>query len=635
MTSYENFQQAAKRNPDRPYLGRRPVKNGIVQDFEWLTYSQCAARSNDIGSGMRKLQLAPPKQDEMLNDRGCFGLFSKNLVEWVLVEQACYAHTIIPVPMYDTLDVDTFAYVVNQVELTSVLTTQDLIHTVISAKEKTPTLKYIVQIEDSVDPQQNEKASQAGLKIITISQLEKLGKENPAPHNPPAPLDVATFCYTSGTTGDPKGAVITHRNMISDVSAIIPVLGYFFPEDVHLSYLPLPHMFERMVQMAVTNAGGCIGFYQGDTLKLVEDLQCLRPTVFPSVPRLLNRIHDKLVAGAKEAGGLKAKLFEKALAAKLEGLKNGKLTHPLWDRLVFSAVKKKVGLDRIRLIVTGSAPIGDSVLNFLRAAFGCPVVEGYGQTESTVAISSTGLGDLTAGTVGTALNVNDIRLQDVPDMNYLSTDTNHGKAKFPCLGRGEICIRGPNILKGYYKMPDKMAETVDKEGWLHTGDIGLFLPDGRLKIIDRKKSLIKLAQGEYIAIEKIENVIIQSPYILQAFVHGDSLKVCLVAAVVVDPDQLAGWASKNGKNGQSPEEAVKDPEYYEEVMRSINKLCKDNHFLGYEYVKRVCLDTVQWTPADLLTPTFKLKRPMALEKYEKRFEEMYAAIDAEPKKAKL
>lgn len=187
-----------------------------------------------------------------------------------------------------------------------------------------------------------------------------------------------TFCFTSGTTGDPKGALITHKNVVSNGCGMLRTAKLeISPDDVHLSYLPLPHIFERVVMMVLIAEGCQIGFYQGDTTKIVEDLIELRPSFFPSVPRLLNRIYDKLNAGIREAGGIKEKLFNHAFNVKKKALLEDRVyTHFLWDRLVFNKIKAKVGLDRLRTVVTGSAPIGGDVLTFLRVVFGVPVIEG-------------------------------------------------------------------------------------------------------------------------------------------------------------------------------------------------------------------------------------------------------------------
>jgi len=225
--------------------------------------------------------------------------------------------------------------------------------------------------------------------------------------------------------------------------------------------------------------------------------------------------------------------------------------------------------------------------------------------------------------------VNDIRLADVPDMGYLASDRTHGQgpSEMPCLGRGEVCFRGPNVFQGYYKMPEKTAEAIDEEGWLHSGDIGLWTIDGKLKIIDRKKNIFKLSQGEYVAAEKIENINVNSPFLMQNFVYGESMQDCLVAICVLDPDFIPRWAKDNKVDG-SLEELAKNPKLNDAVMADLKRLHGENKLNGFELVKAVHLEPVQWTPEDILTPTFKLKRKPAQEKYQADIDAMYAALNA-------
>merc|ERR1711964_542278 len=200
-----------------------------------------------------------------------------------------------------------------------------------------------------------------------------------------------------------------------------------------------------------------------------------------------------------------------------------------------------------------------------------------------------------------------------------------------CLGRGEVCFRGPNVFKGYYKMPEKTAEAIDKDGWLHSGDIALWTTDGKIKLIDRKKDIFKLSQGEYVAAQKIENINIQSKFIMQTFVYGDSLQDCLVAICVADPDYVPKWAQEHGLQG-SIEELCKNEKVIAGIMQDIRRLHKEQKLNGFELVKAVHLEPAQWTPEDLLTPTFKLKRKPCEDKYKPIIEEMYAKLNASKSK---
>ncbi|KAJ6757187.1 LONG-CHAIN-FATTY-ACID--COA LIGASE [Salix koriyanagi] len=216
---------------------------------------------------------------------------------------------------------------------------------------------------------------------------------------------------------------------------------------------------------------------------------------------------------------------------------SGQNRSPMWDRLVFNKIKEKLG-GRVKFMGSGASPLSPDVMDFLRVCFGCQVLEGYGMTETSCVISSVDQGDNLSGHVGSPNPACEIKLVDVPEMNYTSEDQPHP--------RGEICVRGPSIFQGYYKAEVQMREVIDDDGWLHTGDIGLWLPAGRLKIIDRKKNIFKLAQGEYIAPEKVENVYTKCRFVSQCFIYGDSFNSSLVAVVAVEPDVLRDWAASEG-----------------------------------------------------------------------------------------
>lgn len=377
-------------------------------------------------------------------------------------------------------------------------------------------------------------------------------------------------------------------------------------------------------------AGGSIAFYRGDPLLLIEDLQACRPTVFPAAPRVLNKIFDKIQVGIAAAGGIKKKLFDAAVATKTKNLlATGQLTHAVFDRLIFNKIKKGLGMDCLRSVVSGSAPLSKNVMNFYRIMLGIQVVEGYGQTENAACCTISLPEDMkTCGHVGIPGGALEVVLADVPEMGYYHTDTNH-KGQ-PCQGRGEILVRGPTVFKGYYKQPEKTRETIDEEGWLHSGDIGLWTEDGNLQIIDRKKNIFKLSQGEYVAPEKIENIIIQSLLIGQAFVHGDSLQSALVAIIVPDEEPVRALLESSGESSlaKAPfSEICKSDKLKSILIADIQKVGKANGLLGFEMPKSIHLSDMHFSVEDgLLTPTFKLKRPQAREKFEKEIEHMYAVM---------
>lgn len=633
VTLYDLFQRGLKISENLPCMGYRPIDAaGKAGPFVWLTYKECWAKSRAIGSAMRNMDLAPPSEDE--EPMRMVGLFTKNRYEWVIVEQACNGYSGVVVPLYDTLGESAVTYVLNQTGLTTVFASQEEVPKLIASKkdhaDRLTRFTTVVQFEDATEAERKSCAD-VGLTLRTFAELLDNGRANPIEPEPPSPDAVATFCYTSGTTGDPKGAMLTHCNIVSDTASAVRAGVRITADDRHLSYLPLAHMFERVVQAAVWQNGGAVGFYQGSPLKLPADLVELRPTLFPSVPRLFNKFYDKIMAAT--SAGVKGALFKKGFEAKKFWLQRGHLEYGFWDKLVFNKVAARLGLDRCKLMLTGSAPISGHVLDFLRIVFSCHVLEGYGQTESAAAATVTPLADqATASHVGIPLACNEIRLIGVPDMAYNITDTTHGEgeAAIPCRGRGEICFRGPNVFKGYYKNAAKTAAAIDEDGWLHSGDIGIWTTQGYLKIVDRKKNIFKLSQGEYVAAEKIENVILASSYVAQAFIYGDSMQSCLVGILVPDVDYVTAWkADKAAFKDLSFEAICDNAEFKKLVFDDISRIGKAGKLHGFERAKAIHLESELWTVEnEVLTPTFKLKRNFAKKKYQATIDGLYGSLGA-------
>jgi len=315
---------------------------------------------------------------------------------------------------------------------------------------------------------------------------------------------------------------------------------------------------------------------------------------------------------------LKESIFKTAYAAKQDGLKEGYLTHAVWDSVVFSSVREKLG-GNVRLMITGSAPLSTTVMEFLRICFSCPVIEGYGQTETSGGATTTLPDETELGNVGIPISCVEMKLVDVPEMGYTSKDTPHP--------RGEICYRGPCITQGYYKNDVKTKEAFDEHGWLHSGDVGLILDNGHFKIIDRAKNIFKLSHGEYIAPEKLENIYVQSRFVLQVFVHGETIKSSLVAIVVPDPEVVLPWAEENGK-AKDVASLCKDPDLIKVVFEDMTVVGKANQLRGFEFVKEIHLSPTPFSvDNDLLTPTFKLKRPQAQKAYADELAELYKDLD--------
>ncbi|XP_056136939.1 long-chain-fatty-acid--CoA ligase 1a isoform X1 [Lampris incognitus] len=605
-TMYEVFQRGLRVSNDGPCLGSRKPN----QPYEWQTYKEVADRAECIGSALLH------RGHSQAGDK-FIGIFAQNRPEWTISELACYTYSLVAVPLYDTLGTEAIGYIIDKASISTVICDvadkARLVLDCISGKGHTVNTIILMEAFDSDLVTRGQKC---GVEILSLKEIEALGKANHQKPVPPKPEDLALICFTSGTTGNPKGAMLTHGNVISNTAAFIRITeGTLKPRknDVLISFLPLAHMFERVVEGVILIHGARIGYFQGDIRLLMDDLKALKPTVFPVVPRLLNRMFDKIFSQANTP--LKRWLLDLASRRKEAELKSGVVRKDsIWDKLIFKKVQASLG-GRVRLMITGAAPVSPTVLTFLRAALGCQFYEGYGQTECTAGCSMTMPGDWTAGHVGAPLPCNSIKLVDVAEMNYLAAN-----------GEGEVCVKGPNVFQGYLKDPEKTAEAIDQDGWLHTGDVAKWLPNGTLKIIDRKKHIFKLAQGEYIAPEKIENIYIRGDVVAQIFVHGDSLQACLVGIVVPDPDFLPGWAKKRGIEG-SYSELCKNKDIKNSILEDILMVGKEAGLKSFEQVKEIALHPEMFSVQNgLLTPTLKAKRTELRNHFREQIDALYAKI---------
>lgn len=605
-TLYDVVHRGAKISANNQFLGWR---DGNGQPYKWMTYEQGLKRIENFGSGLVNQGLKPEPTTFV-------GIYSRNCPEWVITEYACYTYSMVIVPLYDTLGPEACAYIINQAEIKIVVCDKDeKINLLLEKAGMTPALRKIIHMSP-VSADTIAKAKAFNIELVSFDEIERIGEKRHVKHVPPKPEDLSTVCYTSGTTGNPKGVMLSHENCVSDVSAVAVQLGEHKPQckDVMISFLPLAHMLERCCEVALIMEGGSIGFFQGDIRHLMDDMKALKPTVSPAVPRLLNRIYDQ-VHLATSSSFLKRNLLKMAINSKDAELKKGIIRrNSIWDALVFKKVQEGMG-GRVRLMVVGSAPLAPNVLTFMRCALGCLVVEGYGQTEAVAPVSLTIQGDSEPGHVGPPLPCCGIKLIDVPEMEYFASE-----------GKGEICIKGYNVFQGYFKDEQKTRETLDEDKWLHTGDVGMWLPNGALKIIDRKKHIFKLSQGEYIAPEKIENIYTSSNFISQIFVHGESLKSCLIAVIVPDPVHIKKWAAEKGIAG-SFSEICSNLQLKKAILDDMTSIGKKNGLKSFEMVKDIFVTSDAFTVENnLLTPTLKTKRPELKKYFTPQIEAMYRVL---------
>ena len=387
-----------------------------------------------------------------------------------------------------------------------------------------------------------------------------------------APDDLATLIYTSGTTGTPKGVELTHENWLTTSEAIAS-LGILQPTDLHFLWLPLSHAFGKVLTMAMI-AAGVPTAVDGSVERIVDNLGELRPSIVAAAPRIFEKIHGRVVAGAREKGGITEKVFRWA------DREHGPATRWLADRLVYSKLRERVG-GRIRYFVSGSAPLAPEIAEFFERA-GITILEGYGLTESSAATFFNRPGMIKIGTVGPPIPGMQVRIGE----------------------DGEVLLRGPGVMRGYHNRPDATAETL-VDGWLHTGDIGEVDDAGRLKITDRKKELIKTSGGKYVAPTRIESMInAASPYISNVIVHGDKRKYC-VALVTLDPDTASGLADAESE--------------VDSAIESVNA-----QLARHETIKRFAVLENDFSVEDgLLTASLKPRRREIEKRYEDLLDSLY------------
>ncbi|KAL2258006.1 hypothetical protein VTK26DRAFT_8847 [Humicola hyalothermophila] len=639
QTIHDLFEYSVSQFPKNRCLGWRPW-NPVTRTWEpkyvWLTYAEVAERRKNLGAGIVELH----HRVGVKEDKYGVGLWAQNRPEWQITELALLSQSLFPVSLYETLGPEATEYIVNHSSLACVACSLPHIPTLLKLAPRLPTLKIII----SLDPLEagemtghskrellNATAAQHGIQIFSMAEVEALGARSGRAMRPPKASDTLTINYTSGTTGDPKGVLITHANGVAGITAARTNQSVS-ANDVHISYLPLAHIYGRMADQTALSEGAAIGYFHGDIATLVEDIKILRPSALMSVPRLFNRISSAVQAATIGADGFKGSLSRHVIETKKASMKlaPGQATnkHFLYDRIWTPKVLKAVGLDRARTMVSGSAQLDPDVHEFLRAAFGNNFVQGFGMTE-TYAVGTVQLpGDFTTGNIGPPCPSVELCIESVPEYEYTVEDKPNP--------RGELLMRGPIIFKEYFRNPEETAKAIEADGWFHTGDIVEVDSLGRFKIIDRKKNVLKLAQGEYISPERIENVYMGSTNLIaSAFVHGEPKESCLVAVFGIDPVTFAPFASKVLKTTVSAEDkealkkAANDPRVKGAFLKLLDQIGKSHKFNSFEKVKNCYLDIEPFTiENELLTPTLKLKRPQTVRAFRAEIDRMYEEIAA-------
>jgi long-chain acyl-CoA synthetase len=528
-------------------------------------------------------------------------ILSNTRAEWTLADFAGICAGAVVVPVYHTNSPEECEYVLDHCGA-SVLFCEDggQLTKLAQIRDALPGLRHVLRFEGEGDGAMTlDDLRAAGTEVSDADLDARIAGI--------AADDVATIVYTSGTTGPPKGCMLTHGNLCGDIDGIHQVLTMKADDDVVYVFLPLAHVLTRIVQLFAIDAGGEMAYWRRDPKKIVEDVQLIKPTYLPSVPRIFEKIHTTASAKADEAGGAKAKIFHWAVDVGREVARREdrgghpglilKAQHALADKLVLHKVRDLFG-GRVKLALSGAAPIDTEILEFFHAA-GIWVLEGYGMTETCAVETLNTIEHHRFGTVGRPLPVCELKIAD----------------------DGEVLMRGPNIFKGYYNNPEATAETLNADGWLHSGDLGEIDADGYLSITGRKKDLIITSSGKNISPSNIENALKLSRWVSQAVVFGDR-RPYLVALLTLDPDETKALAECVGASSADPAALADDPAVRAELQKAVDEA--NAKFARIEQVKKFTVLERDLSQEDEeLTPTLKVKRNVVYKRYESTFTDLY------------
>ncbi|MBC8032709.1 MAG: long-chain fatty acid--CoA ligase [Chitinophagaceae bacterium] len=581
---------------DQP--GELPLEDMLAakENGTWRKYSKKEVQQTVTALGAGLLHLGIDGGDMTEEARSKVAVVAKNRPEWIMLDLAVQQTGAVLTPVYPTINASELEFIFNDAQVKLVFVDNiDLYHKVLSIKANVPSLQEIYSFEEI----EGVKSWKEVVAAATPAAIEKLRQIAAGIKGE----DLATIIYTSGTTGKPKGVMLSHRNICSNVEASFPCLPDF--KDMRaLSFLPLNHIFERMITYFYLFKHTSV--YYAESLETIGDnLKEVKPTIFTTVPRLLEKVYDKIMLKGSELTGVKKKLFFWAhgLAARYEINKNQGVLYDLQlalaNKLIFSKWREALG-GNIRCIVSGGAACQVRLIRIFTAAK-IPVLEGYGLTETSpvISVNKFGIEDRMFGTVGPLFDNVQVKIAE----------------------DGEILCKGPNVMLGYYKKPELTNECLT-EGWYHTGDIGMMV-DGRfLKITDRKKELFKTSGGKYVAPLPIENKLKESRFIEQLMVVGSERK--FVSALIVPSfANLKDWCRQRGLPYATHEEVISNPkvkEHFEAIVEKYN-----TNFSHVEQIKRFELLPAEWSiDTGELTPKMSLKRKVVLEKYKDVIERIYS-----------
>jgi long-chain acyl-CoA synthetase len=560
-----------------------------------ITHQELARRVQHAALGLRELGMRP-------GDR--VAILSTNRPEWAIADYACLTARCVDVAVYPTLPPRQISYILNDAGARAVfIENQEQYAKIAAIRHETPTLEHVVTFADL-----DENAAAESFRHLVQRGAAAEGQYPTYRQDALAAAanDLATLIYTSGTTGEPKGVMLTHGNFCSNVLAALRVLR-LTPEDSCLSFLPLSHSLERMGGHYTMFHGGATICYAENMDAIARNLLEVRPTVVIGVPRVYEKIYARVLDAAAAGGALKRRVFAWARRVGKQWVDRTLAHQPVSrrlafqqrvaDQLVYSKLRARTG-GRVRFFISGGAPLSPEVAAFFFAAR-LPVLEGYGLTETSPVVTLNSLEAPRLGSVGKPIAGVQVRIAD----------------------DGEILVRGPNVMAGYYNKPRETSEVVDTDGWFHTGDVGELDGDGYLRITDRKKDLIKTAGGKYVAPQPIENMVRTSKFVSNAVMLGDRRPFPIIL-VVPNADALRAFAKERGLDAATPAALLGQPDVVAKIEREVMLTIRD--LASFEMPKKILLVADDFTVENgMLTPSMKVKRRAVEERYKDMIEGAY------------
>ncbi|KMY92303.1 long-chain-fatty-acid--CoA ligase 3 isoform X4 [Drosophila simulans] len=625
------FNYVAKTYTSKRCLGTRQIlseedevqQNGRVfkkynlGDYKWKTFTEAERTAANFGRGLRELGQKP---------RENIVIFAETRAEWMIAAHGCFKQAMPIVTVYATLGDDGVAHCITETEVTTVITSHDLLPKFKTLLDKCPLVKTIIYIEDQLQKTETTGFKE-GVKILPFNQVVKTGQDSKFEHVPPKGDDIAIIMYTSGSTGTPKGVLLSHKNCIATMKGFVDMVP-IYPDDVLIGFLPLAHVFELVAESVCLMTGVPIGYSTPltliDTSSKIKrgckgDATVLKPTCMTSVPLILDRISKGINDKVNSGSAFKKSLFKFLYQYKVKWVQRGYKT-PLIDKLVFKKVAKLMG-GKVRIIMSGGAPLSADTHEQIKTCLCLELIQGYGLTETTSGATVMDYRDMTYGRTGGPLTVCDIRLVNWEEGNYRVTNK-----PYP---QGEVLIGGECVSQGYYKLPGKTNEDFfeeDGQRWFKTGDIGEIQADGVLKIIDRKKDLVKLQAGEYVSLGKVESELKTCGIIENICVYGDPTKQYTVALVVPNQNHLEELAQKHGLGEKTFEELCSSPIIEKAILKEIAEHARKCKLQKYEVPAAITLCKEVWSPdMGLVTAAFKLKRKDIQDRYQHDINRMYAS----------